>query len=326
MRELISIIVPVYKVEQYLEKCVYSILNQTYQNLELILIDDGSPDKCPKICEKLAQVDSRIIVIHKKNGGLSSARNAGIDIAKGDYIGFVDSDDYIDKQMYEKLYNNMKKYDADISIGKFQKVYETSEIKTEFIDEVIDVWSRKEALSHLYDKKYFGCEAWNKLYKRYILDDIRFPEGKIYEDEFTVHRFIERANKIVNTNQICYYYLQRNVGIIRSNFTAARLDILVALRDRMELFREKYPSDLYLLVYKQYIKRVLRLAFQVKFYKRKDKKMYKQLKEEYKRIYRLGRKENVLPKENRLIYKIVYHNFALNNVFQLIEVVIQRIK
>ena len=119
-KPLISVIVPIYKVEKYLNKCVKSIINQTYKNLEIILVDDGSPDNCGKICDKLAERDDRIRIIHKKNGGLSSARNAGIEIANGEYIGFVDSDDYIDNDMFETLYNNIKDNNADLSIIGYQ--------------------------------------------------------------------------------------------------------------------------------------------------------------------------------------------------------------
>ena len=129
MKELISIIVPVYNVEQYLDDCLISIINQTYKNIEIILIDDGSTDKSGKICDEYAKKDSRIIVIHKENGGVSSARNAGLRIAKGAYIGFVDPDDWIAEDMYEVLYSNAKKYDADVSVCKY-KIVKNNSIKT----------------------------------------------------------------------------------------------------------------------------------------------------------------------------------------------------
>ena len=154
-KPLLSIIVPVYNVEKYIERCIKSILNQSFTNFELILVDDGSPDNCGKICDEYKKKDSRIKVIHKKNGGLSDARNAGIERAKGEYIAFVDSDDFINKYMYEILYKNAKKWDADISICNFKMVCENDRIDEDIsvICEDAKVYGRNEALNKLYSNE-----------------------------------------------------------------------------------------------------------------------------------------------------------------------------
>ena len=211
--ELISVIVPVYKVEAYLNKCIDSIISQTYKNLEIILVDDGSPDNCPKICDEYAKKDKRIKVIHKKNGGLSDARNNGLRIATGKYIGFVDSDDYIDDGMYEYLYSLIKKYDADISTCGYRNFgeYEYDDLvpKEEMcIDKI-------EALKKLSEDAIVKNYAWNKLYKKelFIDNNIEYPVGVIMEDVATTYKLFELCNKIVIGNNIFYNYLRRGGGI-----------------------------------------------------------------------------------------------------------------
>ena len=178
--ELISVIVPIYKVEQYLDQCVESIRVQTYKNLEIILVDDGSPDKCPELCEQYALKDERIIVVHKKNGGLSDARNYGINVSTGNYIIFVDGDDYIEKNMIQRLYDALQNSKADIVVGGINYVDEygkilpkTQENLPEGIMSQQDFWN-----------KYYGCYTipcvvvWNKIYKKSFFKDIKFSKGK----------------------------------------------------------------------------------------------------------------------------------------------------
>ena len=171
-KDLISVIVPVYKVEKYLEKCIESVLKQTYTNLQIILVDDGSPDNCGKICDEYAKKDSRIEVIHKINGGLSDARNVGINRANGRYIGFVDSDDYIKEDMYEKLINLIKEYDADISICNLYDVIDGKEYVRNK-DNGIHEYSRIDILKEILLDKNIQSYAWNKLYKKELFDEIK---------------------------------------------------------------------------------------------------------------------------------------------------------
>lgn len=219
LNNLISIIVPVYKVEDYLEKCIESILNQTYKNIEIILVDDGSPDRCGKICDDYAIKDNRIKVIHKKNGGLSEARNYGINIASGEYILFIDSDDYIDKNMCEILIKEAKKNDSDIVICNYYNVKEN-----DYFINKMSITNNKILLTNLEMMKIFFLKGysetiivWNKLYKKklfYTNENIRFPVGKLHEDIFTIYKLYYIANKIVVVNKPLYYYVQRKESIM----------------------------------------------------------------------------------------------------------------
>lgn len=209
MNPKLSIIVPVYNVEKYLEKCIISILEQTFEDFELILINDGSTDNCGAICDDFAKQDNRIKVIHKENGGQSSARNIGINIARGEYIGFVDSDDYIMPTMYEKLYKGCQKNNADISIAGWTTVNEYGDMINKY------QISKVSFLSFMI-KAY----PWNKLYKKklFIENDFYFKEGMIYEDVELIPKLYTKANKVILIDSAEYNYLKR------SNSTTALID------------------------------------------------------------------------------------------------------
>ncbi len=222
-KDLISVIVPVYKVEKYLEKCIESVLKQTYTNLQIILVDDGSPDNCGKICDEYAKKDSRIEVIHKANGGLSDARNVGISKAKGRYIGFVDSDDYIKEDMYEILLNLIKKYDADVSICNLYDVIDGNEcIRNK--ENGIREYSRLDILKKVLLDKNIQSYAWNKLYEKELFDEIKYPIGKKYEDIGTTFYLFEKCNKIVVTSEPEYYYLKRADSLVNNVTESTILD------------------------------------------------------------------------------------------------------
>lgn len=243
MEPLISVIVPVYKVELFLPSCIESIISQTYQNIEIILVDDGSPDRCPQICDKWAAKDSRIKVIHKSNGGLSSARNAGLDAAIGDYIGFVDSDDTIDSHMYEKLLFGIQNNDADICICGIKNVDETGCVvkNKESVDIPTAVFTRETMFEML--SKWYYVTAPNKLYKKRIFDKNRFAEGRIHEDEFSVHHFIGECNRVATISEELYIYLQRSNSITTGSLNVRHLDAVDALLDRYEYFKKnKYKA------------------------------------------------------------------------------------
>ena len=241
-QELISVIVPIYNVEKYLKKCIDSIINQTYKNLEIILVDDGSPDNCGKICDEYAKNDKRIKVIHKKNGGLSDARNAGIDIAKGKYIGFVDSDDYIVSDMYEYLYNILIENSSDISICDYEYYYEKNNIigksNNVKINETVD---KKEALRRLMGNS-IGNYAWNKLYKRDLFNDVRYPVGKKMEDCGTTYKLFYLSNKITIGNERKYYYLQRDDSILHKKNFSFYKDFFELTLEKYKFIKEKYPE------------------------------------------------------------------------------------
>ena len=221
--DLISVIVPVYKVEKYLEKCIESIIKQTYTNLQIILVDDGSPDNCGKICDEYAKKDLRIEVIHKANGGLSDARNVGISKAKGRYIGFVDSDDYIKEDMYEILLNLIKKYDADVSICNLYDVIDGNEcIRNK--ENGIREYSRLDILKEVLLDKNIQSYAWNKLYEKELFDEIKYPIRKKYEDIGTTFYLFEKCNKIVVTSEPEYYYLKRADSLVNNVTESTILD------------------------------------------------------------------------------------------------------
>ena len=241
--EKISIIVPVYNVEAYLEKCVESILKQTYTNLEILLVNDGSTDKSGELCDKLALRDHRIRVIHKENGGLSDARNRGIDEASSNLIGFIDSDDYIDEDMYETLYRQMLASKADLSMCGHYDVYhqipekQVAEIKTwELMPE--------EAIKMVMEAKILSVTAVNKLYKKALFEQLRFRIGKIAEDAFIMVDLIHQCSKVVATNEKKYYYVHRENSITTQKFSLKFLNVIEAYEQNAKMISENYP-DLY---------------------------------------------------------------------------------
>ena len=238
MNPVISIIVPVYKVEKYLVKCVNSILNQTFSEFELILVDDGSPDECPKMCDELAQKDSRIKVLHKENGGLSDARNAGIEVATGDYLGFVDSDDYIAPDMYEKLYGLITENGCDVAVCGAVVVKEDEEAEYTDSDEVL-VLDRNEALHEMIQKRLFAVNTWNKLYKKELFREIRFPKGMLYEDLATTYKLITEAKKVCYSPMKKYAYLQRQGSIMNITGYMVSPDKIKIVEEMLDTLSDK---------------------------------------------------------------------------------------
>lgn len=258
-KALISIIIPVYKVEKYLEKCIQSVINQTYENLQIILVDDGSPDNCGKICDEYAKKDHRIEVIHKSNGGLSDARNKGLEIAKGEYIGFVDSDDYIEADMYEVLYNLLKQYNADVSICNFYTVSQ-GKIAIKNADNGIKEYNRIEILKEVLLDNNIKSYAWNKLYKKELFDEIKYPIGKKYEDIGTTFYLLEKCNKVVVTGKPEYYYINRQDSIVNNVTESTITDYIELIMQRYDYIEENIKE---LSSYnKNYLKRILKTAEQ----------------------------------------------------------------
>lgn len=208
----ISVIVPVYNVETYLRECIDSIINQTYKNLEIILVDDGSTDSSPAICDQYAQKDRRILVIHKGNGGASDARNAGLDVATGDYIGFIDSDDYIEADMYEVLLNNAIKYKADISCCRYSEVYEDGSTK-DYGNNIVTLYPNQEGLIEYLLGKTIDPFVCNKLYSAHMFNHVRFATGLILgEDNKANCDLFLRARSSVLDAQPKYKYRQNRPG------------------------------------------------------------------------------------------------------------------
>ena len=228
---LISIIVPVYNVKQYLETCIYSLIYQTYSNIEIIIVDDGSTDGSGEICDELATVDTRIKVIHKVNGGLSDARNAGIDVATGVLLGFVDSDDWVSTRLYETLFSNLTKHEADVAVCERVVVYD-DRIVDLGLTKTIAVKNTYDALDLLYENKKYGSHAWNKLYKRELFDNIRFPKGKLYEDVYIMHDIFGLAQNVVFIDEGLYFYRQRQGSIVNSSNLDYWQDYIEAIKFR----------------------------------------------------------------------------------------------
>lgn len=235
----ISVIVPIYKVEDYLHRCVDSIINQTYTNLEIILVDDGSPDDCPMICDEYAKKDSRIRVVHKKNGGLSDARNAGIDIATGEYLMFIDSDDFVDVEMMESMMKNMIDNNVDMVVCNIKYVYEDREVvKYNQADRILD---RYEAMEEYLKDGVVQAVAWNKLYKKSLINDMRYKVGKTNEDEFFTYKVVDKTDKIYYNSRSFYNYIQRDSSIM-GKYSIKRLDGVEASYERLNFIKEKYPT------------------------------------------------------------------------------------
>ena len=240
-KSLISIIVPVYKVEKYLNRCVQSIVDQTYQNLEIILVDDGSPDNCPAMCDRWAESDPRIKVIHKTNGGLSDARNAGMAAAAGELIGFLDSDDWISPDMYQLLYNDMCHNCSDISCCGIQMIWENSEAHQMLTREGDIVLGNEDAMLSLIQESWLKHPVVNRLYKKECVNGVHFPYKKFHEDVFWGYQVIARANRVSVTGSPCYFYLQRAGSIMGQDFSLKRLDMFDAYYDELRFIQSRYP-------------------------------------------------------------------------------------
>ena len=236
---MISVIVPVYKVEPYLDRCVRSIVEQTYTDLEIILVDDGSPDNCPAICDAWAERDGRIKVIHQSNAGAGAARNVALDIAKGDLIAFVDSDDYLSPDMYTHLYSLLEQ-GADIAECGHMNVYDDS-APFDCSDTSVHTYTAREAMEEHIRDHIFRQLIWNKLYRREMIGDIRFPAGTKIDDEFFTYQVLGNAKTLIRSERICYAYRQQQVSIMHSLTPQARLQALAAKEQRHQYILSRFP-------------------------------------------------------------------------------------
>ncbi len=241
MDKLVSVIVPVYATEAYLDKCVRSIVEQTYRNLEIILVDDGSPDNSPEMCDRWAEADCRIKVIHKKNGGLSSARNAGIDCATGDYLSFVDSDDWIALNLFERVMWIFESHDPDIVTFDCNRINEKGEIYAATENITDRMLSQEEALTELL-KGNINNYAWNKVYKKKVFSKIRFPVGRVWEDMAISYKLFLNAEKIYSCPAALYYYFTRSDSISKKINEKALGHIFLARYECHMAVKDIFPS------------------------------------------------------------------------------------
>ena len=240
---LISVVVPIYNVEKYLRRCVESIRCQTYSNLEIILVDDGSPDSCGKICDAYRNTDNRIKVIHKKNGGLSDARNVGIKIAQGEYITCIDSDDFISPFFIDNLWTAIQESKCEIATSWFVDYYEGDDIteskKLDIND--VQVLNKEEFYKKLLYQDGVEISAWGKLYKAELFKGVEYPTGKLYEDIPTTYLLVEKVTKIAVIPNIDYFYFQRKTSIAQANFSLQKMDAINHMNDFRNFITVNYP-------------------------------------------------------------------------------------
>lgn len=239
---VISVIVPIYRVEKYLEECIESILNQTYKQLEVILVDDSSPDRCGEICDRYAQADSRITVIHKSNGGAASARNAGLRTATGEYIAFMDSDDYLEPDTYEKMLEELIRNDADIVHGQVRSIYVDAVENHPYSDEILTFSTTEYLLRFLED---WTCALSPvKLFRHHVLTDVYYEEGHLIDDEFFTYKGVMNARKIIHIPKVVVNYRQRGSSVMKTRSTNERKcrDIFDYLEKRTKDVISRFPE------------------------------------------------------------------------------------
>lgn len=306
--ELVSVIVPIYKVEKYLNNCIESIIKQTYKNMQIILIDDGSPDNCGKICDEYKLKDARIEVIHKKNGGLSDARNCGIDMARGKYIVFIDSDDYIDKYYIEKLYMAIKKEGVKLAQCNILRVDDEKNILKKIGYEQNEIKSGKEIIKEQYGVHVIeNTVVWNKMYEIELFKDIRFPIGKIHEDEFTTYKILYNLEKVAIINDYLYFYRENENSIMKQNFSIKKLDRIDAYKEKMIFFKTK-EKDIFIKTLIRYIEEIKSDYINAKKYIPDFNKLKKSLLNEYRHTYNLL----TLQKEISIKYKLKMFVFYIS--------------
>lgn len=277
--ELVSIIVPVYNVEKYLEKCVESLIQQTYKYIEIILVDDGSSDSSGKICDSLSKKDDRIISLHKKNGGLSDARNYGIKHAKGNYLVFVDSDDWIENDTIEESLRRIISDKSDIVVYGFSVDYDNGnhKIKAPYKDECID---KKTALIYINSFQGIDVSACNKMFKKELFDDIEFPYRKLCEDYYVMYKIFDKCNRISTSTSPKYHYFQRTNSISRNS--NVNMDFLYAAEEEVEYFKKHHRDILYSaitgMVFANLVIYNMKQARKIKFEKRKIQKEMRKYK------------------------------------------------
>lgn len=256
MSELVSVIVPVYKAEDYIDRCIDSIVNQTYQKLEIILVDDGSPDRCPELCDQWADKDARIRVIHQNNQGVSAARNTGISCSSGNYIVMVDSDDYLASNMVRLLCEALLHNSADLAVCG----YETGTQDTCQFETVeccsCELITGIQALERIYIDNHHALQyvsPWAKLYKRELFEGIQYPKGKIFEDIYVTHQILLKCNRVAVVPCKLVYYFQHPDSIMHAPFHTGKLDYLEALKERIDFFHVNCLPELESIAYDEYL-------------------------------------------------------------------------
>ncbi len=305
--DLISVIVPIYNVEDYLKQCINSLLKQTYTNLEILLIDDGSMDSSSEICDEYSVKDKRIKVFHQKNKGLSGARNTGIENMRGRYVTFVDSDDYVSEDYIKELYRILQETEADISCvsgNKFfgEKIFSNIEEKN---GEKLKTYNRKEAFKQMLYRKDVNSYAWGKLFKNEMFNDVRFPEGLLFEDVRTIYKLYDKAEKIAICTKRLYYYRQRQGSIVNSGFTPAKMQQVTASEEIVTFVKDKYPELTAAAISKCFIAAV-------DVFRRIPQDGYFKEKEYLKKIIKKYRTSVLKDRENKILTKAIALTAVIN--------------
>ena len=302
MAKEVSIIVPVYNVEKYLRTCLDSILHQTFQDFELILVDDGSTDLSGHICDEYAAKDDRIIVIHKQNEGVARARNSALDVATGDYISFVDSDDWLSEDAYEYYIENIKKYKADCIVGGCQAVIDRKG-NLEYLDKKIEDAKCLTSTGAMKSVLRDGSAIWNRLFTKKIFGELRFPVGRINDDEVTVLHAYALCNRVVFLGKITYYYRLRENSITTSSFSMKKVDVFYNSKENLEYVLIERP-DLKEHAEAKFVKAGLYCLFNLIKMKPQNDDIKKQKKEAIKYIKKeLKNKASSIRKNRRIPFK-----------------------
>lgn len=314
MNDLISVIVPIYNVEKYLRDCITSIINQSYTNLQIILVNDGSKDNCINICKEYQKKDNRIIIIDKSNGGLSDARNAGIKMAKGKFICFIDSDDVVNRYYIEYLYNALISQKAQIAIckfGRFSEIDDLNEKKDRCNKINYNTVNNITACEQIYNKNYYVyCTVvWNKLYRKTLFDKISFPNGRLHEDEFTSYKLLYSSSKIVELSNQLYYYRFSPNSIMNKKINKTKLDVLDALNERLAFFEQHKENKLYNLTLIRMVRISLRIAFRFRYIYGEQNQYYKESLKSYYKHY-----DKAIRCNDCDVFNKIYIRFAKFNI------------
>lgn len=302
---MISVIVPVYNMEKYLKKCVDSILNQDYKDIELILVDDGSKDSSPLMCDEFADHDDRIKVIHKENGGQGSARNMGLDIAKGEYISFIDSDDWVEPDMYTNLITIAQENDADLAICEVALCHEDGTVlKKKRVNGTL-IMTKDEAFSHRFDGSEIVTDSpCNKLYKKELFKNLRYPENRLLEDSALMYLILDRVQKVVSSEKIGYNIRCDMGSVSRRKYNKKRCDTIITFTEMADFLASKEEYKKYVPVANSYIAGAIFFnageCYLSRFDKRKQTLKY--IKGKAKEVLASGKQ---FSKKNALLLKII---------------------
>ena len=323
----ISVILPIYNTEQYLAKCIESVCHQTYEDLEILLVNDGSTDGCEQICLDYAKKDKRIQYLKKENGGLSDARNYGIDRAKGDYLAFIDSDDFVEAEFIERLYEAITRENVSIAATTFDIVDATGHlVGVEKLTTSLPVVSGREVCKKILEEDgYRFVVVWNKLYKKDLFKELRFEKGKLHEDEYFTYRLLYEIEKVAVVQESLYHYLKRDNSISKSTLTEHRYHCLVEFQlERMDFYKKKGDIELLLLCYHWFLNFIIRIVYGER--KLIAGKHQKYLQAQFRLIYQYLKKYNQVNVRRNWYYRIGYVDLNLTILITMIKYVIRSLK